>query len=1015
MTDPRPSAARRGVRAIAAVVGLALLVGLVALYAARKVIAREVLTGWLRSHGVASQVGVAALGLDRFAGRVSAGDPRAPDFVAGDASVTYGIRGLGFEVRSATLRGPTLRGRLHDGRLSFGSLDPLIEEFRKKPPQPDTREPRVQIEGGVLLLATDYGLVRLLVDAVVDKGRLVSLKARSDRARLQGRGFAADVGAASATLQTTGERVTLTLDAPLDGVQAGGKAARSARLTLSGDAPYPDLKRKLAVGAVGLHGTFAAQQVTLGGDIFSAPRLAADFRGQSSGWIEDFALAGAATADLNGAAAAVGAARLSAARLSVRAADLRWTRRGGGAVSATPQATVFVRDLAAGGLRVSQVQAEGAGPVSLGPGGIRAATMASLYGRGAWTGLGLPKATDEATVSALKRAAQGFHIAAPAVAVGLEGGVLRLALPQPVRLAADRGGVLTVSSRADMPVLGPGGGALRFALRDGGLPTVDADIQRLNVAGGAVTARGGLKASGSIGLVDGGALEAFGTFQAVNGSLRFTADRCAPVSARRLVFGANDLERLAGRLCSWRGPMFTLAKGDWRLRAQVDGLTADAPFLQARIAGGAGAVTAEQVAGRLGVTALLGDAKVADTAPQTRFEPLKLGATATLADQQWMADLTFSTPGGEPVAKAALHHDTRDGQGGLTADTGVLRFADGGLQPLRLSPLARSLASPVQGQARFVGRVDWTPAGVTSGGALSVPSLDFQSPAGKVSGLKGTVVFSNLAPLTATPGQVLSAESIGAIVPIAGVKASFGLDERALTITGGEAAMGGGRLRVQILHIPLAPDAVTTGVLVVEGVQLHELVEASPFGDRVDLDAKVSGRAPFSSQGGKVRVAGAELHAIQPGRLSINRQALSGVAASGSVSAPAGAAAPVAANDTFTDFAYQAMENLAFDKLDATIASRDDGRLGVLAHIVGRHDPPQHQEIKLSLFDLIRRKFLNKPLPLPSDTGVDLTLDTTLNLDDLLKDYGDFQQLHSSRPVQPARPTMETKSMETPR
>ena len=158
---------------------------------------------------------------------------------------------------------------------------------------------------------------------------------------------------------------------------------------------------------------------------------------------------------------------------------------------------------------------------------------------------------------------------------------------------------------------------------------------------------------------------------------------------------------------------------------------------------------------------------------------------------------------------------------------------------------------------------------------------------------------------------------------------------------------------------------------------------------------------PFDSQAGKVRILGGDLHAIQPGRLSIDRSALDAVAATGTIDAPAAAAKPAPANDTFTDFAYQAMENLAFTTLDAGVATREDGRLGVLFHIVGRHDPPQHQEITLSLFDLIGRKFLGRKLPLPSGTGVDLTLDTTLNLDDLLKDYADYQRLRSSRAVQP--------------
>jgi hypothetical protein len=84
--------------------------------------------------------------------------------------------------------------------------------------------------------------------------------------------------------------------------------------------------------------------------------------------------------------------------------------------------------------------------------------------------------------------------------------------------------------------------------------------------------------------------------------------------------------------------------------------------------------------------------------------------------------------------------------------------------------------------------------------------------------------------------------------------------------------------------------------------------------------------------------------------------------------------------------AYQAMENLAFDTLTAEVNSLEAGRLGVLFHIKGRHDPPQRQELRLSLSELISRDFLKRDLPLPSGTGVDLTLDTTLNADQLVSD-----------------------------
>jgi hypothetical protein len=58
--------------------------------------------------------------------------------------------------------------------------------------------------------------------------------------------------------------------------------------------------------------------------------------------------------------------------------------------------------------------------------------------------------------------------------------------------------------------------------------------------------------------------------------------------------------------------------------------------------------------------------------------------------------------------------------------------------------------------------------------------------------------------------------------------------------------------------------------------------------------------------------------------------------------------------------AYQAMEDLAFNEMGATVNSLPNGRLGVLFHIKGRHDPPQKKQIRLSVMDLIRQRFMGK-------------------------------------------------------
>ncbi len=81
-------------------------------------------------------------------------------------------------------------------------------------------------------------------------------------------------------------------------------------------------------------------------------------------------------------------------------------------------------------------------------------------------------------------------------------------------------------------------------------------------------------------------------------------------------------------------------------------------------------------------------------------------------------------------------------------------------------------------------------------------------------------------------------------------------------------------------------------------------------------------------------------------------------------------------------------------------ASRPEGRLGVIFHIKGEHSPPTPQAIRLTLREILTRRF-QRQLPLPSGTKVDLTLDTSVNLDQLLSDLADYQRLRGSRPVQP--------------
>ena len=345
----------------------------------------------------------------------------------------------------------------------------------------------------------------------------------------------------------------------------------------------------------------------------------------------------------------------------------------------------------------------------------------------------------------------------------------------------------------------------------------------------------------------------------------------------------------------------------------------------------------------------------------------------------------------------------------MSINTGRLTFAEEGLQPADLSPLAEAIGSPANGAVQFTGAFDWGPEGAKSQGRLSVFALDFNSPAGPVRGLSGDVDFTSLAPLETAVDQTLEAQELQLLAPLDSPRVTFQLLGQSLDVAGGAVSLGGGTVRLEPMSIPFDAAQSWRGELVVEGVQLADVVSATPFADRVSLTARVSGRLPFIVGPDGFRFVQGRLEAIEPGRISIRRAALTDVNASGGaataeVDGLGETVAPAEETNTAVEFAYQAMEHLAFDLLDAEINSLPGGRLGVLFHIRGEHSPPQRQEIRLTLGELIRRDFLNRELPLPSGTKVDLTLDTSLNLDQLLADYAQAQAARGSGGVQAPDP-----------
>jgi hypothetical protein len=155
---------------------------------------------------------------------------------------------------------------------------------------------------------------------------------------------------------------------------------------------------------------------------------------------------------------------------------------------------------------------------------------------------------------------------------------------------------------------------------------------------------------------------------------------------------------------------------------------------------------------------------------------------------------------------------------------------------------------------------------------------------------------------------------------------------------------------------------------------------------------------------GKLRIAGGMARADGPGRLSISRATFN----------PGGAATGPATKDNLSTFGYQAMSDLAFQTLNATIDSQADGKLRMVLHIAGKYDPPTRKELRLTWRDILDRNVLNKPMPLPSNTRVNLTLDTTLNLDNLIQSESALEQQLGSASVQPQDATLGADTVKGP-
>lgn len=1043
MTDETPASKPRRAQRPLRMVLITLLIGLLllfvlaaALYLNRRAAARELLVGWLDRKGIDADVEVERLEVDGFVGKISIGDPRNPDFKVERVEVDYVLgtpwskTGLGVTPSRIRLVRPLARASWKGGKLSLGSLDPMVEEFTARPPRPDSRAPLIVIEGGRARIDTEYGPVQILADARIDDSRLMRLNARLPAASLKMGAAEAQGLSAVVDLTTVGDRVALKVEAAADDFALAGAGGETARLSLTGDLPYPDLKTRRGDGRAIIAARLGADALSVAGIGGRKAEAALDFDGQTEGWIEAFRIAGKGQAriraqgltgegmDARGidlalnradvevkrgqrglewrlaSSAAIGldSGSVAGARLTRVALSSNGLTAGGRNAAFEVQSPLVLTAgrLASGDLNLAQ--ARGRLDLDLVQDGVTrmTATGALSAGHASWAGLGAPTKDDLPEMAALKRALGDFALDAPGVKLSAGSAGTELALARPVTARPANGGLLTLSP-SKTPLFAAeagqsGGGALDItAQRGGGLPEAQIAVPSWSLTPGGFRAALDGRAALDFGPARNIALSTRGELASNGGRLTYTTSDCIPVSVERMELGENDVTDVAGRFCPADAPLITVVGGGWRAQGNLTGVGATAPFLAMRFADAQGRLVVDGKPAGLSVTATVSRALVADTTAPQRFLPLTAAGEARLAGDVWSGGFDLDRLE-HRVGRIDLRHDGKAEAGGVVISAPNLAFSQYGLQPDDLSPLAADyLKSPVEGSAGFEGRIDWTPTTSTSSGVVTIPELDFTSPAGKLQGLKGRVEFTSLIPLITAPDQVLTVDRLETVTPLTDLELRFALDEKALALAGGQIRAAGGRISIEPFNIPLTPGEAWGGVIVVEQVQLNELMKSANLQDKAELDSVVSGRLPFTYAPDKGwRIVGGVLNAVRPGRLSIKPEVFDDLAAGGG---DASAALPP---NTMQDLAYQAMQDLAISDLTAEVNSLDEGRLGVRFRINGRHDPPEREQLRLSWMELIRRDFLNKKLNLPSDTPIDLTLDTTWNANQIVSDLMEY-------------------------
>ncbi len=199
-----------------------------------------------------------------------------------------------------------------------------------------------------------------------------------------------------------------------------------------------------------------------------------------------------------------------------------------------------------------------------------------------------------------------------------------------------------------------------------------------------------------------------------------------------------------------------------------------------------------------------------------------------------------------------------------------LRFAQNGLQPEMITRLTEGVIALVNGTVTGQGRIAWNGTGeVTSTGEFSTTDTDLAAAFGPVTGLSGTIRFTDLLGLETAPGQTINVATINpGILVENGVITYQLLPGQLVRIQAGRWPFMGGELILRETVLNLGRPSPKRLTFEVRGLDANMFVSSFGFND-IKAEGRFDGVLPmiFDDNGG--RIVGGRLDSRGPGgRLS---------------------------------------------------------------------------------------------------------------------------------------------------